>query len=131
MANAAYQITTKHARNAMAKALAGDAPLPRATAIAFGNGGHNPDALQNGKAIPIDQSTLNNEVAVIPIQSHTYPGDGVARFSVFLNPDAIPGGFYSETALIDENGNALAIQTFGFTSVSPNGGHYYDWEEIF
>ncbi|MED1851822.1 hypothetical protein P4V33_09170 [Brevibacillus borstelensis] len=126
-----YQITTIFGRESMAKAISGDLPLPKVAAIAFGDGGHDPAQPKNGKPIPFDQEGLISPRAIIPIADHSYPTPGVVRFTINLTPSSIPGGGFSEAALVDENGKAIAIQTFGLMSISGNSTMTYDWEEVY
>lgn len=124
------QITTLHARNSYAKALGGEGTFPKAVSIAFGDGGHDPANVAKDKEIPATQTDLFHRLVTIPIEAKSYPADGIVRFSVKLARDMIPGNVFSEAALVDEQGKALAIQTFGLKTISPNEEFYYDWEEV-
>ncbi|GIO03215.1 hypothetical protein J5TS2_38830 [Brevibacillus halotolerans] len=124
------QLTTLHGRNSMAKAFAGDAAFPKVAGLAFGTGGHDPSNPVKDKALTAQQVDLFKRVIVIPIETHSYPGDGIVRFSLKLTHDKIPGNSFSEAALVDESGKALAIQTFGLKTIGPNEEFYYDWEEV-
>ncbi|TQK53836.1 hypothetical protein FB479_10849 [Brevibacillus sp. AG162] len=124
------QITTLHARNSYAKALGGDGSFPRVVSLAFGDGGHDPSNVTKDKPIPATQTDLFRRVATLPVEGKSYPADGVVRFSVKLIRDKIPGNAFSEAAIVDDQGKALAIQTFGLKTISPNEEFYYDWEEL-
>lgn len=118
-------VTTVYGREAMAKAHAGDASLPKITHIAFGVGGGagvtpNPNA-----------TALTSEIIRKPVTSHSYPTSTTVRYHVDLTGDEIGGAGINEAALIDATGKAVAIQTFGTKTIEPGETVGFDWDEEF
>jgi hypothetical protein len=126
----ANQITTIYGRTAMAEALGGKTTLPKVVSIAFGDSGHDPANPAKAKDIPENRSDLFRRVATIPVATVTYPATGIVRFSVTLSASSIPGGIFSEAAIVDKDGKALAIQTFGLKTIGANETFTYEWEEV-
>jgi len=82
------------------------------THVSFGIGGTN----ANGDPIrPSEtQKALNNQIAIYPISSITYPHEPntVARYNVTIPAADLPGARISEAGLVDADGNLHAIQNF-------------------
>jgi len=82
------------------------------THVAFGSGGVD----SNGDPIsPLEtQTTLNNQVAIYPINSVNFPIEPrtTARYEVTIPAPDLSGVPISELALVDEEGNLCAIKTF-------------------
>lgn len=79
------------------------------THIAFGDGGVD----SNGKPIPPleTQTALNHEIARYPIDGIEYPVETTARYSATVPKEAMVDQFISEAALVDGNGDVVAIKT--------------------
>jgi len=85
--------------------------------IAFGDGGGTWGAVPPAfDIVPPDetQTSLNNQIAVYPIDSVAYPLDPqtTARYTVTIPSNDLNGEFVSEAGLLDSNGNLCAIKTF-------------------
>lgn len=108
MANA---VTTVRAREKMVKARAGDLTLPKIVSMAFGDGGID----ANGNlAIPLDTANaLTHETLRKSIDSHTYPSTTTCTYTVTIGKAEIPNTNVNEIALVDADGDLVAIKTFG------------------
>ena len=91
------------ARKKLLMARAGDAPLPKISKMAFGNGGVN----SSGTVIPPsdNQTGLTNELYRKDIDSHTYPDETTCRYSCELSESELAGKEISEIGLVDEEGD--------------------------
>lgn len=108
MANA---ITTDSARIKMVKARTGDITLSKIVKMAFGDGGLGED----GKPIQPSgaDNALKHEILRKPIDSHIYPVSTTCTYSVKILKEEIPDSNINEMALVDEQGDLVAIKTFG------------------
>jgi len=82
------------------------------THVAFGDGGVDVD----GEPIPPieTQTTLNNQVAIYPINSVEFPINPptTARYTVVIPALDLPSVSISEAGIVDADGNLCAIKTF-------------------
>ena len=108
MANA---ITTNKAREKMVKARAGDIVLPKIKNMVFGDGG----ADSSGKPItPMGENTkLKNEMLRKNIDEHSYLNSTTCRYSCTLTKEDLADKNINEIGLIDEEGDLIAVKTFG------------------
>lgn len=106
----ANSITTAVARMKMAKARAGETPLPPVTHMAFGTGGvdQNGDPLAPSGA----DETLRNEVLRKPIDGYIFPWSTAVRYSCALAKEELEGIAINEVAIIDSDGDPVAFKTF-------------------
>ena len=83
--------------------------LPPVTHVAFGDKGVD----EVGKPlVPSEGDTkLRHEVARYQIGGVVYPEDTTARYSVTIPKDDLTGLFISEAALVDSEGDFVAIKT--------------------
>ena len=73
-------------------------PLAVITHVAFGNGG------VNGSGEPLVPARYE-------VESVTYPAETTARYAVTIPKDALVGEEISEAALVDSDGDVVAIKT--------------------
>ena len=106
----AEAIITKKARNKMLRARAGDDTLPKISQMAFGSGGVSGD----GAVIPPDpdQSELKAELLKKNIDSHEYISETQCRYVCTLTAEELAGKSISEIALVDADGDLVAIKNF-------------------
>lgn len=106
----ANSVTTKIAREKMAKARSGDIVLPKIAMMAFGNGG------TDGSGVPISPSdmdtSLKNELLRKEIDGHSFPILTTCRYSATISKPELVAMKISEIALIDEEGDLIAIKSF-------------------
>lgn len=107
----ANEIVTDKAREKMAKARAGDLTLPKITKMSFGDGGVD----INGTPVTPSGSdiALKHEVLRKDIDGHTFPITTTCTYSCKLLKADIPGINVNEIALIDAEGDLVAIKSFG------------------
>lgn len=107
----ANEIITNKAREKMAKARAGDITLSKVVKMAFGSGGVD----TNG--IPIAPTAtdiaLKAESLRKDIDSHTFSIATTCTYSCKLLKTDIPNINVNEIALVDADGDLVAIKTFG------------------
>lgn len=103
-------IVTKKARIKMLKARAGDETLPKISKMAFGSGGISPE----GAVIEPDpdQEALKSQLLQKDIDSHSYITDTQCRYVCTLSADELAGQSISEIALVDAEGDLVAIKNF-------------------
>lgn len=79
------------------------------THIAFGDGGVD----SNGKPIPPQetQTALKHEIARYQVDGIEYPVETTARYSATIPKEDLVDKFISEAALVDGNGDVVAIKT--------------------
>ncbi len=106
----AKSIITKKRRMKMAEASHTTGALARIAQIALGTGGID----ENGEALePLPESEgLRNEVVRRPFSSCRKASDTSYEYAILLEGDEFIGTYFSEIALIDEDGDAAAISNF-------------------
>ena len=57
------------------------------------------------------QTALNSELARYEVESVTYPAETTARYAVTIPKDALVGEEINEAALVDSDGDVVAIKT--------------------
>lgn len=116
-------VTTILAKKNMLLARAGEQPLPRITAMAFGVRGINED----GKVVEPDerQNELLHEVLRKDIDGYEVVNDTKISYNCTLEENELAGERISEIALVDENGDLVAIKNFTAK------GKDEDWKMIF
>lgn len=103
-------ITTNKAREKMVKARAGAITLPAITQMAFGKGGV--DERGQVKQPLASQNTLVEELLRKNIASHTFPTSTTCRYVCRLEKSELINEDISEVALIDAEGDLVAIKNF-------------------
>ncbi|WP_242875931.1 phage tail-collar fiber domain-containing protein [Cellulosilyticum sp. I15G10I2] len=103
-------VTTNIAREKMVKARAGERTLPPISQMAFGRGGV--DAAGNIKQPLAAQTALNDEIARKDIESYSFPILTTCRYVCRLVRGELAGEDISEIALIDAEGDIVAIKNF-------------------
>lgn len=85
-----------------------DEPLAPITMIAFGSGGVDED----GEPVtPLEtQEALKQEIKRYNVDSVTYPEETTARYTVTIPADELTGQAISEAALVDSDGDLVAIK---------------------
>lgn len=83
--------------------------LPPVAYMAFGDGGCDDE----GEPIQPteDQTALKHEIARYPVGDATYPVETTARYSVTVPKTELVGQTINEAALVDSDGDAVAIKT--------------------
>lgn len=116
-------VTTKAAKRKMLLARAGRQSLPRITKMAFGNGGVN-DA---GEVKEIDEESENlaNEILRKDIDRNEIISDTQIKYFCTLAENELVGEELSEIALVDSDGDLVAIKNF------MKKGKDEDWEMEF
>lgn len=105
----ATAVATIIAKKKMLLARAGKAALAPITHIAFGSGG-----VQEGKVIEpsAEQQQLNEEIYRKNIDKIVIISDTQVRYCCTLNEDELADCDISEIALVDSEGDLLAIKNF-------------------
>lgn len=107
----ANEIITDKAREKMAKARAGDLTLPKIIKMSFGDGGvdiNGTPVMPSGSDIALKHEVLRKD-----IDGHTFPIATTCTYSCKLLKADIPGINVNEIALIDAEGDLVAIKSFG------------------
>lgn len=106
----ATSVTTNIAREKLIKARAGVSPLPRCKYIALGNGGVN---LGNVTECYSEQTRLNNELIRKEIAGYNIKKFNECEYFCIIEENELENETISEIALIDEDGDIVAIRNFG------------------
>ena len=115
MANNA--ITTITAKRKMLLARAGAQTLPQIAKMAFGNAGENETGVVTE---PLEgQTALNSEIYRKEIDGYEIVNDTQIKYICTLAPEELAGQEISELALVDTDGDLLAIKNF--KAVEKNG----------
>lgn len=105
------ETTTANAyRRRIAKHMADNSPLPPFGYIAFGDGGHAADLTP--RAPNADAARLTHELLRKPLASITQPTPYTVACEGRLEPGELTGAYVSEAALLDADGQIVAIKTF-------------------
>ena len=120
MANA---ITTEVAKKKMLLARAGAQLLPKITNMAFGTGGV--DAEGSVLEVGEKQQELNVEVLRKEIDEYEIISDAKIQYQCTLEEEELVGQQLSELALVDADGDLVAIKNF---AVKEKDG---DWKMVF
>ena len=98
-------------RKRLAAHMAGKGTLAPLGMMAFGDGGHNPDDLT---AMPpsSSQTALNHEVMRKPLTSITQETEFSVTGRGTIESNEMQGVHLSEAALLDTEGNLIAIKNF-------------------
>ena len=104
-----YPVILNSFRTRLAARLFSGVTFPKIGYIAFGNGGHNTDLTP--KIVFPTQTTLNNQLLVKPV-TLSQPTVTSVIGSAVLSTTELTSGVISEVALLDTDGNAIAIQNF-------------------
>lgn len=107
---AAEALTTKTAKKNMLLARAGAQPLPHITEMAFGTQGT--DAGGEVKKPEKEQTELLNEIYRKEIDGYEIVSDTQIQYKCTLEENELAGEQISELALVDENGDIVAIKNF-------------------
>jgi len=97
-------------RRRIAKHMADNSPLPPFAFIAFGDGGHNADLTP--KVPDPDAAGLAHEVMRKPLASITQPTPYLVECAGRIEPGELTGVYVSEAALLDADGQIVALKTF-------------------
>ena len=106
----ANSVVVNKARAKMLKARAGTAAIPKITQMAFGDGGV--DSSGNPIAPVRTATSLKNEVFRKNIDGFEFLSDLVCRYTTTLAEAEAVGKKISEIALVDAQGDIVAIKTF-------------------
>lgn len=102
-------VVTNKGKEKLVKARAGLITLPAITQVAFG------DAGATSEGLPIAPSgsanSLNNEVLKVDVETKTVSGS-VCTYTVQISADQAIGKKISELALVDSEGDLIAIKCF-------------------
>ena len=101
-------VITVKAKNKMAKARAGIAPLPKIVGMAFGSGGVN----ESGVPIMPVESGLQNELLRKEIDGFTAVSEICYRYSATIGKSELVGSSINEIGLYDADGDMVALKTF-------------------
>lgn len=106
----ANSVVVNKARAKMLKARAGTSAIPKISQMAFGDGGVD----DSGNPIaPVRTATsLKNEVFRKNIDGFEFLSDLVCRYTTTLTEAEAVGKKISEIALVDAQGDIVAIKTF-------------------
>jgi hypothetical protein len=103
-------IITKTARKKMAKARAGETPLPKISGMVFGSGGV--DEGGNVKYPEPEQTSLKNELYRQAIDGYKFISETTVQYKCTLSETTIPNTLISEIGLYDEEGDVVCIKNF-------------------
>lgn len=123
-------VTTTKAREKFAKAHIGDEPLPAITQVAWGDGGHDP---ATGAATPPDANSnvLGGEFLRKAIDAHSFPTTTTLRMTVSLQLTEGNGENVSACALVDADGDLVAVKHFTPKGKDNETVIEIDWDEEF
>lgn len=116
-------------RKKLCKAHTGDITLPAITQMAFGSGGV--DEAGNVIATTGVETALRNELLKKDIDSHSYPADTTARYSVRLGKTELANQSISELGLCDAEGDLVVYKTFLPKGKDGDMEFVFDIDEIF
>lgn len=107
----ANEIITNKSRQKKAQASAGDITLPKVVKMAFGSGGVD----TNGTPIlpTVTDTALKHETLRKDIDGHTFPIPTTCTYSCKLLKTDLANTNVNEIALVDADGELVAIKTFG------------------
>lgn len=120
MANA---VTTEAAKRKILLARAGAQLLPKITKMAFGTGGV--DAEGSVLEVGQEQQELNAEVLRKEIDGYEIMGDTKIQYQCTLKEEELVGQQLSELALVDADGDLVAIKNFTIKKKDD------DWKMVF
>lgn len=102
-------VVTKKGKEKIIRARAGDISLPRIRWMSFGSGGVD----AGGAVIPTEESetSLKEEVIKIEITEHKIQ-DTTCTYTCRIEADQAVGKKISELALVDSDGDLIAIKRF-------------------
>lgn len=103
-------VITLNARSKMMRARTGEIPLPKVTGMAFGNGGA--DSYGNALIPKETQTSLNNELLRKDVEGYEFLSDRKCRYTCTIQDSELAGYSISEVALVDEDGDLIAIKNF-------------------
>lgn len=123
------EVTTTQGKIDLARARAGEIPIPKITHIALGTGGHEPGDPTKPVPPSPDQLALENEILRKPVSIERT--GNVNRYWIELGKDEANGQVITEEGLIDENGTLVAVKTFGGKTKEIDTTLVFDWYENF
>ena len=103
-------VTSNAYRRRIAKHMADNSPLPPFGFMSFGDGGHNPDLTP--KAPNPEAVALAHELLRKPLSSITQPTPYTVECEGRIDAGELTGAYVSEAALLDADGQIVAIKTF-------------------
>lgn len=103
-------ITANAYRRRIAKHMADNSPLPPFGFMAFGDGGHHADLTP--KVPDPDATGLVHELLRTPLSSLSQPTPYMVACEGRIHAGELTGAYVSEAALLDEDGQVVAIKTF-------------------
>lgn len=123
------EVTTTQGKIDLARARAGEIPMPQITHMALGTGGHV--AGDPTTPVPPDpgQTELDNEVLRKPVTVTRV--DNTVKYSIELGETEGNGEVITEAGLIDNNGALVAVKTFGGKTKEVDTTLVLDWTEDF
>ena len=123
------EVTTTQGKIDIARARAGEIPMPQITYIALGTGGH--EAGDPTKPIPpsTDQSALENEIVRKIVTSQRT--NNVIKYTIELEKVEANNEVITEAGLIDNNGTLVAVKTFGGKTKELDTTLVFYWDESF
>jgi len=122
-------VITKTARAKLVRARAGDITLPIITKMAFGDGGVN---AQGEVIAPSEnQLALTHEIFRKNVSGHTFLEDATVRYVCTLDFNECVGKEISEVALVDADGDVVAIKTFTRKGKDDDVEQTYKMDDIF
>lgn len=111
---ATKSVITKTRRKKMAEASHTSGKIAKITHIALGSGGVNGDGTV---IVPLAENVaLKNEVVRKPYTSSTKTSETSYEYTIKLEENELVGVFISEMALIDADGDVVALRSFGLRS---------------
>ncbi len=123
------EVTTTQGKIDLARARAGEIPIPKIAYIALGTGGHEPGDPTKPVPPSPDQLALENEILRKPVSIERT--GNVNRYWIELGKDEANGQVITEEGLIDENGTLVAVKTFGGKTKEIDTTLVFDWYENF
>ena len=125
----ASSVVTKLAKKKMVQARAGMKSLPIVTAMAFGNGAVS----QDGSIIDPseDANDLINLLLTKEIDRYEELSETSIRYYCTLNKSELVGKSINEVALVDADGDLLAIKTFSNKGKDPDMEMVFEIDDMF
>ncbi|EIW19902.1 MULTISPECIES: phage tail protein [Pelosinus] len=125
----AYSVTTVKGREKFAQAHGTSGVLPKIVKMAFGDGGV--DGSLEPVAPVTELTELGNELLRKDLEAVSYPVTTTVRYTGRLLTTELNGMNINEIALVDADGDVIAIKRFTNKGKDVDSELVFDWNEEF